>query len=106
MTGADPVDVKRIRWRCRRGMRELDVLLVGYLERCWPTAPAVRRAAFRALLELPDPELAALCFGRSPAPEAGLGAVIADMTGRGELSPGSAVYRGDFGRDACPERDL
>ncbi len=106
MTDADPVEVRRLRWRCRRGMRELDVLLAGYLDRCWPSAPADQRAAFRALLELPDPELAALCFGLSAALEPGLRAVLAELGGRSELSAAGAVYRGDFGRERCPERDL
>ena len=105
MTDADAVDLNRLRWRCRRGLRELDELLLAYLERCWATAPAERRATFRALLELPDPELAALCLGRSPAPEPAAAALLAEITGRGELSGASAVYSRDFGCDARPERD-
>ena len=38
-------------------MRELDVLLVAYLEQRYEQAPVVEKAAFRALLELSDPEL-------------------------------------------------
>ena len=38
-------------------MRELDVLLVAYLDRHYDRAPEEEKAAFRALLELPDPEL-------------------------------------------------
>lgn len=64
----DPAELGRLRWRCRRGMRELDVLLVRYLEREWPRAGEAERAAFNALLERQDPELNALLFGRL-APE-------------------------------------
>ena len=64
----DPAEPGRLRWRCRRGMRELDVLLVRYLERDWPTASAGERNAFRALLERQDPDVNALLLGRL-APE-------------------------------------
>ena len=61
----DRADAGRLRWRCRRGMRELDVLLVRYLERDWPAASEADRQAFRALLECQDPEINALLFGRA-----------------------------------------
>ena len=38
-------------------MRELDVLLVGYLDGRYDHASAREKAAFCALLELPDPQL-------------------------------------------------
>ena len=47
----------RLRWQCRRGMRELDELLVRYLDQCYPNADDSEKAAFRGVLELPDPEL-------------------------------------------------
>ncbi len=64
-----------LRWRCRRGMRELDMLLGGWLERGWPGADTARRAAFLRLLEQPDPQIADwLLSGRRPddKPLAGL----------------------------------
>jgi len=60
----DAADAGRLRWRCRRGMRELDVVLARYLARDWPAATAPERAAFRALLERQDPEINALLLGR------------------------------------------
>jgi len=47
----------RLRWQCRRGMRELDELLVGYLDGRYVRADEVEKAAFHSLLALPDPEL-------------------------------------------------
>ncbi|MDH3778233.1 MAG: succinate dehydrogenase assembly factor 2 [Gammaproteobacteria bacterium] len=47
----------RLRWQCRRGMRELDELLVRYLEESYPGDSEDDKAAFRAVLELADPEL-------------------------------------------------
>jgi antitoxin CptB len=57
-------DMSRLRWRCRRGMRELDVLLQRYLEQRYACAPKEEQQAFEALLELPDPELFAYVVKR------------------------------------------
>jgi antitoxin CptB len=63
---SDPASSERarLRWRCRRGMRELDILMCGYLEQSYDGASEADRAAFRALLELPDPELLYYFTGR------------------------------------------
>ena len=47
----------RLRWMCRRGMKELDVLLERWLERHGPSATAEDLARFEALLQWQDPEL-------------------------------------------------
>jgi antitoxin CptB len=47
----------KLRWQCRRGMRELDELLLQYLEGRYEKAVDDEKAAFQSLLELPDPEL-------------------------------------------------
>jgi antitoxin CptB len=56
-------------WRCRRGMRELDTLLSGYLQTRYPAADAVERRAFKAMLELADPELWACLLGQGTPPD-------------------------------------
>jgi len=88
--GAD-AERKRLRWRCRRGMRELDVLLERYLRDAWPTASPERRAAFRSLLELADPDLADLCLGRAHATDPARHALIGEITYLRELSGGRPV---------------
>lgn len=84
LLGAEPGDGaawSRLRWHaCRRGMKELDVLFERFLEHDWADAGAAERRTFLALLELPDPELAALCLGRAPAPDAETAALIARLT--------------------------
>ncbi len=50
-------EIGRLRWRCRRGMRELDQLLGWWLDARYAHAGDAARAAFSALLEQPDPEL-------------------------------------------------
>lgn len=62
--GSEP-SLAKVRWRCRRGMRELDVALTRYLERCWDGASPGERGAFVQLLELQDPELFSYLVGRT-----------------------------------------
>jgi len=57
--------VSRLRWRCRRGMRELDQLLGWYLEERYPRADDMAKAAFSTLLEQQDPELWDWLMGRA-----------------------------------------
>jgi len=47
----------RLRWLCRRGMKELDAAMEAYLDHCYADAPEDERAAYRGLLEMQDPEL-------------------------------------------------
>jgi antitoxin CptB len=94
LAGAAAQDPSKLRWRCRRGTRELDVLLERYLRDRWPAASPGQRAAFAALLELPDPELAALLLGQTVTPVASLAEVVIDITRNRprELSSLTPVY--------------
>ena len=49
-------------------MRELDELLVRYLNDRYAAAQAAEKDAFHALLELPDPELAGYLLNQQPPP--------------------------------------
>ena len=49
---------RKLQWRCRRGMKELDFLLLRYLRERHPDAASDERAAFVEFLELPDPDIA------------------------------------------------
>jgi antitoxin CptB len=48
-------EVKKLEWRCRRGMKELDLLLLRFLRQ--PRGASDELAAFAEFLELPDPDL-------------------------------------------------
>ena len=48
-------EVRKLEWRCRRGMKELDLLLLRFLRQ--PRAAGEELAAFAEFLELPDPDL-------------------------------------------------
>ena len=60
-------DMSRLRWLCRRGMKELDVILGAYLERFYASATDAEQLSFRRLLEMPDPELYRLLLGHDEA---------------------------------------
>ena len=49
--------IARLRWRCRRGTREMDLLLLGFLERDYPHINAREQSLFSALLDEADPDL-------------------------------------------------
>ncbi|HEV7607710.1 MAG TPA: succinate dehydrogenase assembly factor 2 [Steroidobacteraceae bacterium] len=51
-------ELRRLTWRCRRGMKELDLLLLRYLRDRHALASSDERAAFVEFLELPDPDIA------------------------------------------------
>lgn len=53
-----------LRWQCRRGMKELDVLLERYLQEHFNAAPTAEQQAFANLLSLPDPLLLGYIMGR------------------------------------------
>jgi antitoxin CptB len=58
-------DDDRIRWRCRRGMLELDLVLNAFLERHLCTLDARKLEVFCTLLERPDPELLDYVMGHN-----------------------------------------
>jgi antitoxin CptB len=60
---ANSVHLSRLRWHCRRGMRELDVLLTRYFEQSYPIASAREQGAFEALLDFQDPLILAYLTG-------------------------------------------
>jgi antitoxin CptB len=53
----------RLLWRCRRGMKELDLILERYAREGLSGASRAERAAFERFLGLPDPLLAGCLLG-------------------------------------------
>ncbi|TAK39874.1 MAG: succinate dehydrogenase assembly factor 2 family protein [Lysobacteraceae bacterium] len=75
---ADPVEptLGRLRWRCRRGMQELDVLMLRYLDQRYVAASEAERAVFLRLLDTEDDKLWHWCMGHEAAPDAELDALV------------------------------
>lgn len=55
--------LNKLRWQCRRGTLELDILLEHYLEAGYPTADEREKSAFVELLALEDSELLPYLMG-------------------------------------------
>jgi antitoxin CptB len=53
----DVIERQRLRWRCRRGMLELDLLLQGFLDNGYDGLTTAERTRFVRLLELHDQQL-------------------------------------------------
>jgi len=75
---ASPIisDLPRLRWRCRRGMRELDQLLERWLMRRWAAASDAQRGVFLRLLDCEDDKLWAWFMGHGTPEDAELAALI------------------------------
>jgi antitoxin CptB len=55
----------RIRWHCRRGLLELDLVLDRFLETRYGQLTAQQKDALSRLLDLPDNDLWDLVIGRA-----------------------------------------
>jgi len=53
----------RLRWQCRRGTKELDFLLLRYLETGYLVADDEEKAQFIEFLEMEDDELMGVLMG-------------------------------------------
>ncbi|MFA5531626.1 MAG: succinate dehydrogenase assembly factor 2 [Thiohalomonadaceae bacterium] len=69
----------RLRWRCRRGLLELDLLLDAFLNHGYACLDDNDVAAFEALLELPDPQLLRYLLGLEAPDDQGWVRVIAHI---------------------------
>ncbi|MDZ7841361.1 MAG: succinate dehydrogenase assembly factor 2 [Gammaproteobacteria bacterium] len=63
------MSVSKLRWRCRRGTRELDVILTRFLDQTYPHLSVSEQALFASLLDQQDPDLAAWIWGGVTPPE-------------------------------------
>ena len=70
-------EFNRLRWRCRRGLLENDLVLERFLERHGAALDGERLVALGELLELPDPDLWALVSGQLECDEPRLAAMVA-----------------------------
>ena len=77
----DDSNRRRLLWHCRRGMKELDVLLERFALEALPFALAEERKAFAELLELPDPALARYLLGGEVPPQVHLARLVRRIRG-------------------------
>ncbi|WP_261389440.1 succinate dehydrogenase assembly factor 2 [Ferrimonas balearica] len=77
--------IKRLKWACRRGMLELDVLLEPFVEREYLGLAAQQQEDFERLLKEDDPDLFAWFMGHAPCPDPALAAMVALILERNRL---------------------
>ena len=73
---AESPEIKRLRWRCRRGMRELDQLMLRYLDSRWPIADDAERKLFLQLLDCEDDKLWRWFMGLERPEEESIDAIV------------------------------
>jgi antitoxin CptB len=72
----------QLRWQCRRGMRELDILLTNYLDNDYPQSGEAQKQAFCELLALPDADLIAYLLGGQTPADTALANVVSQIRDR------------------------
>ncbi len=60
-------ELSELKWQCRRGVKELDLVLLNYLEQYYLTADKKEQALFKQLLKLEDSVLFDFILGNSSA---------------------------------------
>jgi antitoxin CptB len=60
----DPVRVNRLKWRCRRGLLENDLLIERFFRRHEETMTSRQAAGLESLMNLPDNDLLDLLLAR------------------------------------------
>lgn len=68
MNSLESESARRTRWRCRRGLLELDILFNRFLDEHYSSLDALEQIAFHSLLEQSDTALLAWIQGREPPP--------------------------------------
>ncbi|MDE2624672.1 MAG: succinate dehydrogenase assembly factor 2 [Betaproteobacteria bacterium] len=67
---------ERLRWRSRRGLLEMDLILQRFLDRHLATLSVEDTQAYDALLDLPDNDFLDLVMGRAAPADDTLGQVL------------------------------
>jgi len=66
----------RLRWACRRGMLELDLLFLPFVDEAYDELSVGNKAIFERLLECQDPELFAWFMGHETCEDAELNSMV------------------------------
>jgi len=73
--------MSRLRWRCRRGMLELDLLLGNFLERGYDELSRSERVVFVRILEYPDRVLLGWLTGQQAPTDREVGHIVDRIRG-------------------------
>ena len=76
------LDKPRLRWACRRGMLELDVLFSPFVEEAWDDLNDADKETFERLLRCDDPDLFAWAMGHQKSDDPALQAMMTYIVNR------------------------
>lgn len=63
----NPASLSRLRWRCRRGLLELDIVFGRFVDAHYAQLTELERQIFEVFLDMPDNPLWDLISGRTEA---------------------------------------
>lgn len=68
--------LNRLFWHSRRGMRELDLLLVPFVKEAYPTLAPADQLLYEAFIKMEDQDMYNLLMRRVEATEPGLARIV------------------------------
>lgn len=71
--------MKKLHWKCRRGMKELDILFEHYLYQHYQDANVTQQSAFETLVDMQDPLITDYLFERATPESDDIAAIIETM---------------------------
>jgi antitoxin CptB len=75
-------DKARLKWACRRGMLELDVLFMPFVDQAYEQLSRQQQLVFERLLTCQDPELFAWFMGHEECEDKELNTMVQFILGR------------------------
>jgi antitoxin CptB len=72
-------EYSELKWRCRRGMLELDILLNSYLDKNYSTMSQQQGDLFGEVLEYPDQVLFDLLLGNMQSSDARVNRLVSEI---------------------------
>jgi|TARA_B100000959_G_scaffold75360_1_gene80050 antitoxin CptB len=81
VTNNGSIELSKIRWRCRRGLKELDFLLLNYFNQKYTIANTEDKEAFLHLLEFQDPALIEFFADPKRIQDPGIRRIISEILG-------------------------
>jgi len=85
MRETDSASINRLRWRCRRGTRELDQLLSQWLTERYEKSDSAQRESFERMLEATDPDLWDWLTGNKTPEDPGITLIVDEIRTRNRV---------------------
>lgn len=82
-----PAFVQRLYWHSRRGMLELDLMLMPFVKECYPTLSEADRLAYRELLVCEDQDIFAWLMQRSVPDEPNIARIVDQVVSHARQTP-------------------